>query len=54
MNFNGKIQFKKKINKEKDIYRGMKISKAKKLGWYGDTKLTDLDEALKITVKGFG
>ena len=31
----------------------MKISKAKKLGWYGDTKLTDLDEALKITVKGF-
>ena len=53
MNFNGKILFKKKINIEKDVYRGMKISKAKKLGWYGDTKLTDLDEALKITVKGF-
>ena len=34
------------------MFIGMKISKAK-LGWYGDTKLTDLDEALKITVKGF-
>ena len=32
----------------------MKISKAKKFGWYGKTKLTDLNEALKITVKGFG
>ena len=54
MNFDGKIQFKKKINREKDVYRGMKISKAKKFGWYGKTKLTDLNEALKITVKGFG
>ena len=53
MNFSGKIKFKKKINKEKDVYRGMNISKAKKLGWNIKTKLTNLDLALKITIKGF-
>ena len=31
----------------------MNISKAKKLGWNIKTKLTNLDLALKITVKGF-
>ena len=52
MNFSGKIQFKKKKNKEKDTYRGMNISKAKKLGWNVKNKITNLDLALKITVKG--